>query len=95
MHRIAKRAVRLVQNMLRVVIFPETVVDPILADVDKLEIVPRLGGEQVPDHLELGAAHGEDLVTKPGLVAGSETLNVDRIMAHQLANLVAKARAGA
>ena len=52
-----------------------------------MEIIPRLGRKQVPHHLELGAAHGEDLVAQPGLVVASETLHVDRIVAHELADL--------
>ena len=78
------------QNVLGVVIFPEAVMHPILADIDKVEVVPRLGREQVPHHLELGAAHGEDLVAQPGLVVGSKTLHVDRIVADELANLLRK-----
>ena len=88
--RFAERAVGLVQNVLRVVILPEAVMHPVLADIDKVEIVPLLGREQVPHHLELGAAHGEDLVAEPGLVVGAKTLHVDRIVADELANLLRK-----
>ena len=41
----------------------------------------------MPHDLELRAAHGEDLVAEPGLVVGAEPLDVDRIMADQLADL--------
>ena len=44
----------------------------------------------MPDHAELRAAHGEDLVAEPGLVVASESLDIDRIMADQLANFVGK-----
>ena len=78
------------QDVLRVVVFPEAVMDPVQPDVDEVEIVPLLGREQVPHHLELGAAHGEDLVAEPGLVVGAETLHVDRVVADELADLVRK-----
>ena len=89
---VLERAVGLVQDVLGVVVLPEPVVDAVQPDVDELEIVPLLVLEQVPHDLELRAAHGEDLVAEPGLVVGAEALDVDRIMAHQLADFSARVR---
>ena len=86
--RLAERAIRLVQDVLGVVVLPEPVVDPVQPDVDEVEIVPLLGLEQVAHDLELSPAHGEDLVAEPGLVVGAEALDIDRVVAHQLADLV-------
>ena len=86
-HRIPKGAVWLVQDVLRVVILPEPMVDSIQSDIHELEIVPLLLFQQIPHDLELRAAHGEDLVAEPGLVIATEALDIDRIMADQLANL--------
>ena len=55
--RVAERAIGLVQDVLRVVILPEPVVDPVQPDVDEVEIVPLLG-------LRAGAA-------RPGTACGS------------------------
>ena len=76
------------QDVLRVVVLPEPVVDAVQADVDELEVIPLLGLDQVPDDLELRPAHREDRVAEPGLVVGAEAGDVDRVVAHQLADLV-------
>ena len=83
------------EDVLGVVVFPEPVVDAVEPDIDEMEIVPLLVLEQVTYDLELGPAHGEDLVAKPGLVVGSKALDVDRVMADELADLFARAPAGA
>ena len=88
MNRIAEWAVRLVQHVLGVVVLPEPMMNSVQPDVDKLKIVPFLGFEQVPHDLKLRAAHGEDFVAKPGLVVAAKSLDVDRVMADQLADLI-------
>lgn len=80
MDRLAERTVALVKHVVRVMIFPEAVMHPVLADIDKMEVIPLLFGKKVPHHLKLSTAHGKDLVTQPCLVAGSKSLHVNRIV---------------
>ncbi len=87
-HRLLERRIRLVQDVLRVVVLPEPVMDPVEPDVNEVEVVPLLGPDQMPDDLELRPAHGEDRVAEPGLVLGAEARGVHRVVAHQLADLV-------
>lgn len=88
MNRFTERALRLVQNVLGVVVFPESMVNPIQPDVDKMKIIPRLGLQQVAHDLKLRSAHFEDFIAKPRLVVASKSLHVDRVMTHQLADLL-------
>ena len=74
--------------MLGIVVFPETVVHPVDADFDELEIIPFERGHQVPDHLEVLPRHVVNLIAEPFLVVGAEALYVHRILAHQTVDLL-------
>ncbi len=52
---------RNVLTVQRIVAFPESVLDAVEADFDKLEVVPLGGGRQLLDHLEVPLRHIEDL----------------------------------
>src|SRR5208283_5288358 len=89
---LAEGTVGNMQHVLGVVILPEPMMNPVQADVDVLEIVPRLSLQKMTHHAKLSAAHREDLIAKPALVIGPEALDIDGIVGHQPANLLGKLR---
>src|SRR5262249_15272797 len=86
------RTIRVMEDVFRVVVLPESVLDAIQADLDKLKIVPLGLPEIVPHDLKVLAAHRVDLVKEPALVLGPEVLDVDRVFADDAGDLTRNTR---
>ena len=73
--------------MLGVEIIPEAVLHAIETDVDEMEVVPLLLGQQPAHYRPLLAAHVDNLLLEPVFLVGAKVFYVNRILAHEFVDL--------
>ena len=83
---------RLVPRVRGVDVAPERVVEPVEADLDHHEEVPRPGVEQVAAHREALLGHRVDLGEDPVAVVAAEVAHVDAVGPDEALDLVAQLR---
>ena len=82
------RIARLVLLVSRVVMLPESVVNSVHTDLDKLEIIPLRVFDVVTNNLEVLAGHIVNRVSQPVFVPSPKSLHINRIVANQRRDLV-------
>src|SRR5262249_11888690 len=86
------RVAGLVERMLRVVVFPETVLQAIQTDLNELKIIPLRVPQIMAHNLEVFAAHAVYLILEPVFALSSKAFDFDGIFARQTGDLVLRRR---